>query len=253
MNTQLTPFAFGDNMVRVRRDANGDLWFVAKDVCQVLEIQNPSDTVHKGLDEDEKADIDIIYTSSSGVAQRRSVLAVSESGLYALVFRSRKPEAKAFSKWVRAEVLPALRKTGQYRVSGTISTAQPAMPEELPGDVLAVRPAMRQRLWRDALDTARLEGAGLDVALQWFLSLCRMVAAAPPAPTPAGEKVRAFFTSAASMRKAPASRPGICTRPSGVGTATKRAICLPGNGSACISRNLYGVAVPTAPGMRVCA
>lgn len=110
--------AFGS--IRVHIDEAGNPWFVARDVCQVLEIQNPSDTVHKGLDEDEITAIEITDTSSNGVTQRRTVLTVSESGLYALIFRSRKPEAKAFSKWVRAEVLPSIRKTGQYKHDGYV-------------------------------------------------------------------------------------------------------------------------------------
>ena len=92
---------------------NGVEWFVARDVCDILEIQNVSQAIH-GLDNDEKADICITYTSSSGTKQSRNVITVNESGLYALIFKSRKEEAKAFRKWVTSEVLPSIRKTGKY-------------------------------------------------------------------------------------------------------------------------------------------
>ncbi len=111
--SSLLPFAFGDALVRVAVDELGDPWFVAKDVCDVLGLGNSRDAVSR-LDEDEKADVGITDTSSNGVTQRRSVNIVSESGLYALVFTSRKPQARAFRKWVTAQVLPTIRRTGRY-------------------------------------------------------------------------------------------------------------------------------------------
>ncbi len=177
---QLTPFAFGDNMLRVHMDENGNPWFVAKDVCRVLDIANNRDAV-AGLDDDEK-----ITVANSDANPRAGIphemTLISESGLYALVFRSRKPEAKAFSKWIRAEVLPALRKTGSYAMPGGLASRRAALPDDLPPEALSLRPAMRQRLWRDALDSARLENGGLDLAVQWFGKLCRLMAAQPPAP-----------------------------------------------------------------------
>lgn len=89
-------------------DRNGDPWFVAKDVCAALEIQNTSDAL-KRLDEDEKG-IDLIDT----LGGRQNVSIVSESGLYALILRSDKPAAKAFRRWVTSEVLPEIRRTGSY-------------------------------------------------------------------------------------------------------------------------------------------
>ena len=138
MTTNITPFAFGDNMVRVHMDENGEPWFVAKDVCGVLEIQNPSDTVRKGLDEDERADIDVIYTSSNGVEQKRSVLTVSESGLYALIFRSRKPEAKTFRKWVTPAQDRAFRHA--RRVAGAVFAAR-SFSRNRPLSARILRPA----------------------------------------------------------------------------------------------------------------
>lgn len=89
-------------------DVNGEPWFVAKDVCECLDIGNSRDAV-AALDEDEKG-VDSIDTP--GGAQEMSI--ISEAGLYSLILRSRKPEAKAFKRWITHEVLPSIRKTGGY-------------------------------------------------------------------------------------------------------------------------------------------
>lgn len=96
---------------------DGEPWFVAKDVCMMLGIQNSRDTLAKVLDDDE-AGVATIYTrSSNGVEQNREVGIINESGLYHLIFISRKPEAKAIRRWVTGTVLPSIRRTGSYSVS----------------------------------------------------------------------------------------------------------------------------------------
>lgn len=98
--------------------------FVAKDVCAVLEIENHRDTLAKCLEDDEKG-VETIYTL--GGPQEMSV--VNESGLYALIFRSRKPQARLFRRWVTSEVLPAIRKTGSYTVMAP--AALPAFADKI--------------------------------------------------------------------------------------------------------------------------
>jgi prophage antirepressor-like protein len=112
MNNQLTIFDFGDQPVRLtlRED---EPWFVAPDICRVLEHSNARMMI-VDLDDDEKADVSISYASSNGVEQRRTVNIISESGLYALIFKSRKAQARKFRKWVTSVVLPSIRKTGRY-------------------------------------------------------------------------------------------------------------------------------------------
>lgn len=102
---EVTVFNFnGQSQVRtVVRD--GEPWFVAKDICDILELTNPTVAI-ESLDDDER--------SKYSLGRQGETNIVNESGLYALVFKSRKPEAKAFRKWVTSEVLPAIRKTGQY-------------------------------------------------------------------------------------------------------------------------------------------
>lgn len=90
-------------------DRNGEPWFVLSEVCKKLGIVNVSDAANR-VDDDEKDSIAI--TDASG--RSKSTIIINESGLYTLVLRSSKPEAKRFKKWVTSEVLPAIRKTGTY-------------------------------------------------------------------------------------------------------------------------------------------
>ncbi|MHB8308505.1 MAG: BRO-N domain-containing protein [Candidatus Desulforudaceae bacterium] len=89
---------------------DGQIWFVAKDVCDILEIINPTDAVSR-LDDDERT-----LVSIEGASNGLPVNAVTEPGLYSLVLGSRKPEARAFKRWVTHEVLPSIRQTGTYHV-----------------------------------------------------------------------------------------------------------------------------------------
>jgi prophage antirepressor-like protein len=93
-------------------DRNGEPWFVLADVCAELGLANPSDAA-SGLDPDERDTI----ANTEGIASKRvqTLVIVSESGLYSLIFKSRKAEAKRFKKWVTSEVLPSIRRTGTFR------------------------------------------------------------------------------------------------------------------------------------------
>lgn len=113
-------FNYGENTpVRVRV-MNGQTWFVAKDVCKVLGIEKARNAVSR-LEDDER---EPVLVDTLGGTQRMS--AVSESGLYHLVFQSRKPEARKFRRWVTGEVLPQIRMTGGYRLTASRGQARPA-------------------------------------------------------------------------------------------------------------------------------
>lgn len=114
------PFSFESHTVRAINH-DGEIWFVAADVGGVLGLGNVRSSLAL-LDDDESAVHSMDIRSENGVVQKREVNIINESGLYALILRSRKPEAKRFRKWVTSEVLPAIRKTGSYSVS--ISKAQ---------------------------------------------------------------------------------------------------------------------------------
>lgn len=103
-------FQFSPNSISLQVELiNSEPWFAAVDVCNALELQNPTERVKTTLDEDEYLTY-VVHRSG----QERNLLFVNESGLYNLIFQSRKPAAKKFRKWVTAEVLPAIRKTGSY-------------------------------------------------------------------------------------------------------------------------------------------
>lgn len=107
MSKDLSTYIYNDQNIRVV-SVEGEPWFVLKDVCQILGVGNPAD-VSGRLDDDEKGvgEIDTL-----GGKQRVTI--ISECGLYSVILRSNKPEAKDFKRWVTHEVLPSIRKTGSY-------------------------------------------------------------------------------------------------------------------------------------------
>lgn len=109
--TAIQPFDFSGQQVRVVADEHGAPWFVAADVCAVLDIANGRDALTR-LAADEKG---VGTTDTLGGTQQ--VATVNEAGLYRLIFTSRKAEAETFRRWVTHEVLPAIRRTGSYGVA----------------------------------------------------------------------------------------------------------------------------------------
>ncbi len=105
--TEVQNFDFHGHALRVI-DHDGEPWFVAKDVCDVLGYRDPYAGT-RTLDDDEK----LLHTLCVA-GQTRETSIINESGLYSLVLRSNKPDAKAFKKWVTSEVLPSIRKHGAY-------------------------------------------------------------------------------------------------------------------------------------------
>lgn len=128
--------------VRAVRGDDGEPMFVAKDVCTALEVKNSRDAIAR-LDNDERG---VVLIDTPGGEQQMQ--AVNEAGLYVLVLSSRKPEARAFKRWVTHEVLPALRRDGGYMVARADET-----PEELMARALKAADATLARV-RD--ENARL-------------------------------------------------------------------------------------------------
>lgn len=123
MTGNIEKFSFSGNDVRSYKDGFEQVWFVAKDVCSALGYENTSNAL-RGLDYDEKGAL--ILPTLGGEQEN---LTINESGLYSLILKSRKPEAKRFKKWVTSEVLPSIRKTGAYAsaqntYSNTLDEAQ---------------------------------------------------------------------------------------------------------------------------------
>mgnify|MGYP001093373648 CR=1 FL=1 len=148
-----SPLAFFEHekfgSLRVVRSDQGAQWFVAKDVCGCLGLDTSN--LSKMLDEDELSTCPVQYTD-----QVRNLSVVSEPGLYSLILRSRKPEAKAFKRWVTHEVIPSIRKTGGYLM---------AKPDDTPEAILARAVLVAQDTIR------RIEAERDDLAVQYRVQL----------------------------------------------------------------------------------
>ena len=99
-------------------EINGEPWFIAADVCRALEIGNSRQALTR-LDDDEKNTVIL----NDGIPGNPNMTIINEAGLYALVLSSRKPEAKAFKRWVTHEVLPTIRQHGEYMTGATLERA----------------------------------------------------------------------------------------------------------------------------------
>lgn len=116
MANSLTPFNFGQSTIRTTTIGDA-VWFVCTDVAEALGYRNAPDA-SRHLDDDEKG-TQIVRTLGGD----QTMTIINESGLYALVLRSRKPEARKFAKWVTGEVLPTIRKKGGYAQQPALADA----------------------------------------------------------------------------------------------------------------------------------
>ncbi|BAJ70996.1 phage antirepressor Ant [Bifidobacterium longum] len=182
MNNSIQRFDFKGAALRTLTDEAGEPWFVAKDVCDILGLENSRKATAE-LDSDEKNTV----TISDGIAGNPNKTIISEPGLYRLVMRSRKPEAKEFQRWVTHEVLPSIRRHGAYMTESTLEKAvtepdflirlatqikqERAEKEKAQAQVERMRP---KALFADAVETSKtsilvgdlakvLKGNGVDI------------------------------------------------------------------------------------------
>lgn len=157
--TQPIPFQFESHALRVTLGSDGEPWFNATDVCGVLGHSNTRKAIADHVDAE---DVTKCYTLTAG--GRQSQNHVNESGLYALIFGSTLPKAKQFKRWVTHEVLPAIRKTGNY-------SSSPALPPQtqdtvnailLMGEYLAKFPGVKPGIAMAATFDCVRENTGLD-------------------------------------------------------------------------------------------
>lgn len=130
LSIQLSNHSFENKQIRTTIK-NGEMWFIAKDICDAVNISNVTDALIK-LDEDEKATIGLTDRRGGMGAQRISI--VSESGMYTLILRCRDAVKKdtapyKFRKWVTSEVLPAIRKTGSYAPTTNVTPNRELLPK----------------------------------------------------------------------------------------------------------------------------
>ena len=148
MKHEIIPFKFDDKNVRTVM-VNNEPWFIARDVGDVLEIANVRDTVRL-FPQNERADVGITDTSSlSGMVQKRKMIIINEPGLYRLIFQSRKQEAERFKTYVFTEVLPQIRKTGNY--------SAPVAVEDLKKSLMIAQSSLNtyKRLWEESRRTIK--------------------------------------------------------------------------------------------------
>lgn len=107
--TNITPFTYNNHQVRVVTGPDGEPWFILADLCRVLELKNPRDVASR-LDRGDVGTTD----ATDSVGRTVQMNTVTESGMYDTVLLSRKPEARAFRRWLTHDVVPSVRKRGGY-------------------------------------------------------------------------------------------------------------------------------------------
>ena len=152
MTNEITTLQFNNDQfgqLRAIQDESGEPWFVAKDICNALGLANTTEAL-RGLDDDEVSNF-----INSEVAQNggRAPRIINEPGFYKLVLKSRKPEAKAFQRWVTHEVLPSIRKKGGYIAAAADETPEQIMARAvlLAQDTIARQKAQIEELKPKAL------------------------------------------------------------------------------------------------------
>lgn len=158
MSAEVIPFDFEEQAVRiVMRDE--EPWFVAADVCRVLEIGNSRDAVSR-LDDDERDMVNLNTVGTTDTIRGNpNATIINESGLYALVLTSRKDQAKRFRKWITSEVLPAIRRHGRYE--------HPGIPANDQSGDFAGMSFREAELWLQSVREARLTRGTRAAILIW--------------------------------------------------------------------------------------
>ena len=170
--TQL--FTYNDHQLTTITDDKGNPWWVAKEVCDVLEIQNTTQAT-KILDDDERS---MYYIGRQG-----EVNIVNEPGLYHLILKSRKPQAKEFKRWVTHEVLPTIRKTGKYEIAKTPLPSNPL--------VTAIQSTLIEKMASAAMETLKKYDSDFETTSQKLIAATKRTKTANKKLVDANNKLRA--------------------------------------------------------------
>ena len=162
----LRTWNFEDHEVRTV-EIDGEPWFVLSDVCKVLELSSPHKVADR-LDGDERNQIPVI----DSLGRHQNTTVVNESGLYTVVLRSDKPQAKPFRKWVTLEVLPSIRKTGSYSTQSQFADLSPQLQFLIQMEIRQNKLEEEQKKQNQALE--RMKETGADESLiDWYINLRR--------------------------------------------------------------------------------
>ncbi len=165
---EIMDFDFKGQGVRVIVDDIGCPWWVAIDVCRILNIKNSRDAL-KSLDDDERSTV-ALTDGTSPKGGNPNINIINEPGLYTLILRSRKPAAKKFKRWVTHEILPALRKTGRYEFFDS-----PGARDSVTAYQAKLKPYQRIRLLEMAHRMASSDPASISLVWKTYGELCRVV------------------------------------------------------------------------------
>lgn len=169
MNSELLPFTFEGATLRTIL-IDGEPWFVAADVCRMIDLRDVTSAVGRVDAEDRlmlrRSDTPHLF---GGIApQVQYLTVVNESGLYALVFQSNKPEARRFRRWVTAEVLPSVRKTGgAYIAPGSAAALDLLNPDTALDKLIEVAQVAKAERAARLLAEQRVEEL-IDPAMAWL-------------------------------------------------------------------------------------
>lgn len=162
MNTNLISFKYNSNIIRTQVDANGEIFFCANDICTALGYANPRKAIADHVDEGDVTKRDTPTTSAN-----QMMTYINESGLYALIFGSKLDSAKQFKHWVTSEVLPSLRKTGEYKMNQDEKTTEDEEPSYRKVDSQVVGEALTK-----LLDNLKVTGSKRVLAANDFIDDC---------------------------------------------------------------------------------
>ena len=152
----IIPFQFETHALRVQVDDASQPWFNANDVCEALQLGNARQALESHVDDEDVQQMDTLTPGGKQLTNH-----VNESGLYALIFGSRKESAKRFKRWVTSEVLPAIRKDGYYAATNESTGLQQLAPADAVDAVMKVVGNMTQNLRLDTDDYLMLLRYGL--------------------------------------------------------------------------------------------
>lgn len=174
-HNSLIPFDFENQTIRAYSDEQEKSWFVGRDIALALGYSRPHEAIqeHCKLPKLLKSgDLPLL-----GIPPR-GLLVIPESDVWRLILRSRLPKAQSVENWLMEEVLPTLRRTGAYTMpTATRPARRPKLfisLEDMPADIMRIRPAMRDRCMNYALQVARLTGcADMSTVREQFIEMCR--------------------------------------------------------------------------------
>jgi len=222
MNNEIQKFDFKGAALRTLTDEAGEPWFVLKDCMSILDLGNPTETV-KMFDKDEFSTTEVI----DSIGRRQQTYIISEPGLYRLVMKSRKPEAKEFQRWVTHEVLPSIRKHGGYMAGQERMTPEQMalasmrwLQSKVDEQAKQLKAQEGKVLFANAVETARtsilvgdfakiLKSNGIDIGPRRLFAASMDGSSRPRAPVgTCPHRRRWTFTCSRSRRRPSATRTG---------------------------------------------